>query len=457
MGRYTPLYRLFYAIPYMDYIRAPVKFLHLAEIATAFLAGFGMDLFLRGDRDALRRRLLWLAVGMSALLLAGSLAILTAKPAIIRHITGLGMAEFAENLAGYAVLNFARSTVLAVLAAGAILIVAIRFTGARARLVLGWCFLALLCLDQGEVARRYVRAMDLGPLYRENAVVKALKARSGDRIPNVVNYATQNAYGHEWFSSALAFNGIRNLAPTSQDMGGAYGRLFRDLQKDPVRLWRILGAQAVIVPIKGSQGLFRAGVLQPLLSFELGAGTVRRVQRPGEKTFVLAALPTAEQGPRLITEWQGDVAVERQAEVLVKGQRSVSDAPMIAEGMAAGGARVDVLAERGLPGAVETRVTVQTQGAGLLVFRERLDERQEILIDGKPAPRYVADAVWPAALVPAGDHEVVLRIARSPMVFGVSVIVLLIVIGYGVSGLFFNKMAGIKHNLFSLASHRGCS
>ena len=413
LGRYTPVYRLFYAIPYMDYIRAPVKFLHLTEIATAFLAGFGMDLFLRGEHEALRRRLVWLAVGLGVLLLAGSLAILTAKPAIIRHITELGMAEFAEKLAGYAVLNFARSTVLAVLAAGAVLIVAIRFTGSRARLALGWCFMALLCLDQATVARRYVRAMDLEPLYRENAVVKALKAHAGDRVPNVVNYATQNAYGREWFSSALALNGIRNLAPSAQDMDGAYGRLFRDLQKEPARLWRILGAQAVIVPIKGNQGLFGAGVLQPLLIFELGNGVVRQVQRPGDKTLVLAALTKAETGPRFITDWQGDVPAGKQAEVLVNGRRSVSDAPMIAGGIAAGGARVDVLAERGAPGAVETRVRVQSQGAGLLVFNQRLGESQEILIDGKPVYRYVADAVWPAALVPAGEHEAVLRRKRS--------------------------------------------
>jgi len=413
MGRYTPFYRLFYAIPYMDYIRAPVKFLHLAEIATAFLAGFGMDLFLRDEREPLRRKLLWLATGMCVLSLVGALIIMTAKPAIVRHVSSLGMAQFADALGGYAIRNFARSAALALLVAGLLWAVVGRRRSARARLTLGWCLAVLLCLDQGEVASRYVRPMDLEPLYRDNAVVKAVKKNAAGQVPNVVNYATQNAYDREWFSASLVFNGIRNLAPTAQDMGEDYGRLFRELQNDPVRLWRILGAQTVIVPIKGSQGLFKEGILQPLLSFEIGAGTVRQVQQPGEKTFVLGALPAAGKCPRLITDWQGDVPVEKQVEVLVKGKRSVSDAPMIAGGgMAAGAGRVEVLAEHGLPGELETCVAVQSECAALLVFHERPDDRQEIMVDGKPAPKYVADAVWPAALVPAGEHEIVLRRKR---------------------------------------------
>ena len=286
MGRYTPFYRLFYAIPYMDYIRAPVKFLHLVEIATAFLAGFGMELFLRGEQDdKLRRRLVKLACGMAGVLLIGVLVALTARPALVRHIAGLGLGQVADALGGYALRNTIRAAGLAVVVAGALWAVVYRIRDARAAWMLAASLIALLCLDQAIIARRYVRPMELGPLYRENAVVKALRSQAGDRTPNVVSYATQNVPGHEWFSSSLAFNGIRNLAPSQDDMGGAYGQLFTALQKDALKLWRRLHAQAVIVPRKSAEGLIRAGVLRPLLDFELGAGTVRSVQQPGEQTL----------------------------------------------------------------------------------------------------------------------------------------------------------------------------
>lgn len=42
-GGFTPLYRLVYALPFGDSIRAPVKFVHLVELCTAVLAGYGIE------------------------------------------------------------------------------------------------------------------------------------------------------------------------------------------------------------------------------------------------------------------------------------------------------------------------------------------------------------------------------------------------------------------------------
>jgi len=388
-----------------------------------------MELFLRGGRDVLRRRLVKLACGMAGVLLLGVLVALTARPALVRHITDLGLGQVADALGGYTLRNAIRSAGLSVLVAGALWAVVYRIRDVRAPWVLGACLTALLCLDQATVARRYVRPIELGPLYRENAVVKALKAQAGDRIPNVVNYATQNAPGHEWFSSSLAFNGIRNLAPSQDDAGCAYGQLFTSLQNDAVKLWRRLHAQAVIVPRKSAEGLMRAGVLRPLLDFELGAGTVRPVQQPGERTLTLAALEQPAGALRFVAEWQGGVPSGRQAEAVVAAELPVSDAPRLA-GQAGAAAKVEVLAARGRPGVFATRVRVSAQGPGLLVFDERLRDRQQLLVDGVPAQPYTVDGIWPAALIPAGDHEIVLRSSAQPVTLLVSVCAALFVLGW---------------------------
>ncbi len=47
LGSFTPFYRLVYALPYMDAIRCPVKFVHLLEWCVAALAGFGIDATLK--------------------------------------------------------------------------------------------------------------------------------------------------------------------------------------------------------------------------------------------------------------------------------------------------------------------------------------------------------------------------------------------------------------------------
>ena len=429
MGRYTPFYRLFYSIPYMDYIRAPVKFHHLAEVATAFLAGFGVDAFMRGS-PSLRRRLVGLAVGLSTALGLGAGLMLANNADIVKHISSLGMGQASAALGGYAVENLMRSACLAALVAG--LAYAACKGGERMLVRIGCVLLAVLALEQAWVARRYVKVINVELLYHENAVVKAIKKDAKGQIVNVVNYATPNEWGRDWFSSSLLMNGIRNVVPSAEDKETPNGRLFTGLQNDPVRLWKVLNVQYVIAPRTGLEGLARAGVVHFLMDFELGSGVVRQVMQPGDKTLTLASIRSGMNAPRLDTDWQGCVPVNKQAEAVINGKQTVSDAPLPAGPKVPASGSVKVLASHGLPETLSTRILVSTKVAGLLVFDERAAGKQEVLVDGKPVPLYVADAVWPASIVPAGEHEVILRQQRSPASFLLSGLTALAVVGWAV-------------------------
>jgi len=438
LGRYTPFYRLFYAIPYMGYIRCPVKFVHLVEIATAFLAGFGMEALLRVERPEVRRRLLWMSVGTAGLLLVGLLVTVVAGPSVVRHITELGMGQAAETLSGYMRHNFARAAGLAALVA--VLAYAVSRRAVERFRVWACCgVVAVLVLDQALVARRYVKVMNVGALYAENAVVKAIKKQAAGQVASVVNYASSNT-GQDWFSMALSFNGIRNLMPSKDERNTPYGLLFAGLQSDPVRLWHVLNAQFLIVPRKAVEGLLRQGVLQSVLDFELGQGVVRRATQPGEKTLTLARVRGVEKAPRWIVEWQGAVPVDKQAEAAVSGKQTVSDAPPPAAAtVPPAAAEINVLARHGAPGVLATRVKVTAKAPGLLVFDERVTDKQEILMDGRPAPLHTVDGIWPATVVPAGSHQVVLRQQRKPTAFLLSVLTVLAVLGWGVGLFWANK------------------
>lgn len=50
-GKFTPLYWLFYQLPLVNNIRAPVKFLQVFQVALAILAAYGLDLALRSATD----------------------------------------------------------------------------------------------------------------------------------------------------------------------------------------------------------------------------------------------------------------------------------------------------------------------------------------------------------------------------------------------------------------------
>ena len=92
---------------------------------------------------------------------------------------------------------------------------------------------------------------------------------------------------------------------------------------------------------------------------------------------------------------------------------------------------VRVLTARGLPGVLSTRVKVSAKSEGLLVFDERLTGKQVIEMDGKEARLFTADGIWPAAVVPAGDHEVVLRQRKEPAVLMLSSLTTLAVLLWG--------------------------
>ena len=66
LGRYcAPVYRLVYALPFGDYLRAPVKWHHLTEFALVALAGFGTDFLL--SRFGFR----WARLAFAAVILIG--------------------------------------------------------------------------------------------------------------------------------------------------------------------------------------------------------------------------------------------------------------------------------------------------------------------------------------------------------------------------------------------------
>jgi len=412
MGRYTPLYQAFYAIPYMDYIRAPVKFLHLVEIATAFLAGFGLDFLLRAERGDARKLLLRVSLVAALLLGVAALVALVARAAIVGHIVALGLGQAAEGLGRYTLANGLRALAVASgVACGAY--VTVRRPGRRSALAVGCCLVAGVALDQAVVARRYVKALDLEPFYRENAVVKAVRKEVGARPSALVNYATQNTW-QDWFTFSMSANGIRNLTPVAEERGTPYGAVFAALQDDPVRLWQVLRAEFVVVPRKSAESLMRAGALRPVLDFDLASGSVRQALQPDEKTLTLARVRDAAPGPVFVTDWQGDVPVDKQVEALARGRRMVSDAPAAAGPAAEGAERAaQVLSRRGVAGSLATRIRTQSSGAGLLVFDDRVTEKLDLRVDGVRAPLYTSDGVWATAHVPAGTHEVVLRRAGA--------------------------------------------
>jgi len=411
MGRYTPFYRLFYSLPYMDYLRAPVKFLHFTELAAGVLAGFGLHALVKHGRvsDGFARNAFWVAVGFAVCLGAAAVVALGSQGMMERHITGLGfgLGQFAPTLSGYAVYNCVRAVGLAVAVAGLL------YCWRRQRWItapIAVCGIVLLGVgDLAAVARRYVHPRDLRPFHAENALIKDIFQRTAGLPVNIVNYATPNVIGQDWLNTSLLSHGLPALL--NQGDPNAHERpVAIALQRDPLRFWDAMGVRFILLPRQQAEQLIQQGAATLLGEYALGNGTVRRGGGGGGQTVALLER-NAPAFPSVYFDWEGDVPAGEHAERVAQSAKAVvTDAPAPPALGVSPAQPVAFTRMRGMRNVFTSRAEVEVARQGLLVWNERYSPDLVATLNGKPVPLYQANGVWCAVQVPAGKHTVTCRV-----------------------------------------------
>jgi hypothetical protein len=434
MGRYTPAYQLFYAIPYMDYLRAPVKFLHLTEVATALLAGLGLEAVLSRRTPLRIERGFRLAVfALAGLLGVAAILVLLGSPAIEKHIAGLGLGPAADALSGYAVYNCLRAAGIAMAVALALWLIAKHSTGGRLLTVLACGLVALSVADMALIARRYVIPINVQPFHEENLVIREMRKRTHGRPAHVANYVTRNVLHQDWFNTSLASHGFPNLLPDPADTNAPDRPFAVAFQDNPMRFWQVMGIRFVMLSRQQAEPLILQKALIPVGEFELASDHIRRATSGG-RAFILAE---TQQGalPCIYFAWTGGIAPDKQvAQACEKGQiLPVTDAVDAAAPSDRLPQPVAFTQVRGERNVFVTKAVWEAPEAGLLVWNERYSPNLAAWIDGKIAPLHQVDGRWCAVAVPAGRHVLTCRMRYQPLwnaiSAGVSLAVILAVIG----------------------------
>jgi hypothetical protein len=430
MGRYTPFYHLFFAIPYLDLIRCPVKFHHLVEICVALLFGLGVEAWLRGCRapcavekgkkpgvaeldGVLRRAAVVVMVGGGVLLLAAGVVAAGSRESVMARVAATGLAPMAGALADFMASNLARGGFLMLLTAVLLWLGRVRASWRLPVWLLAGAVTVILATDLVLVARRYVRPINMEPFYARNAVVEtALK--QGGLGAGVANYIRMpRPQDPDWFSSTLFRNGLKMTLPAGEEATAPIVQVAQALEKRPEILWRTLHTRFVVAPWKAAGGLVQAQMLKPLLSFTLGQGTVRQTA-PAEDAYVLADFAGAMPSVYLVDSWLGGVAATSQVSALRQAdwdpaRQTVCDAPGATSAVSRLIGRAQVRQTRNMHGALATVVEVEAPQPGLLVMDEKYDGNWQVRVDGHPALLRCANVLWAAVEVPAGTHTVTLQ------------------------------------------------
>lgn len=423
LGRYTPLYRLFYSLPMMSGIRGPLKFLHFTEVAVALLAGFGCARLLRDDARSMTARIAAF-VGVAAALVLFIVSFI--PPAgLDTALTALGIpttatAPLRQLLLGIRARTMLLTALFFALGSAALFV---RGFAKRIPVVVAWGLAALTLCDMMRAAAPYVNPVETHLFDMPNALVESLR-KSGQleasawagQAGGLEGYFpfTQSFYHHRLFPADLP-SGMDASHPTIQ-------ALRRFQPEDTLRRWQFLGTRLVIVPIAqfnempkdtpqfsklGTYALTQSGVVSaPAAQAQFGALVLRNWTANGSVFTRWETAANTDEAWAKLTDPSLDL-----------GRKLVVAGPAPECPRATGLTPLAVKAKT-IVGEVDGHrrhlvfETSDDSPEGLLFIRNLFGGYKEVVasVDGAPVDILPANILFRAVPVPAGKHTVEFRV-----------------------------------------------
>jgi hypothetical protein len=430
LGKFTPLYRLFFELPGMSSIRAPVKFMQVTQFALAILAAMGLDGLLRGTLASMRegtprtgltgfQRGLWLAGGVVLLAALGQAVTSSAQ---VQKIAAAGW--------GQAAVIIADNRVGALVHGGLLLLGVGGWLGLmrRARSVdtvhrLAWLVVAVVALDQLWISHRYVQTVKAEGFIAGNPVTDYLKKELGQQR---VFLASQGSFYNQWLSVLFPYHDLTPYNVTQIRMTKDYEQFLGAVGQDVRRLWPFFA----VGQIMGPAGLWPELQKNEATRADYELGYAYNVVPRGAGVDVISATP-ARPGQHVIVRHRG--VADRYALVgswealegpaALQRLRDPAFTPLqqvvVTEAAAAG------LPASALPGRAGTvrveaseagyaKLTVSAERPGILRASESFTPFWRARLNGKETSTFRCDYIFTGLAIPAGLHTVELE-HRPPL------------------------------------------
>ncbi|MGI5869088.1 MAG: hypothetical protein ACOX9C_06575 [Kiritimatiellia bacterium] len=448
LGRHAPFYRLFYALPMMGKIRAPVKFVHLVEVATSVLFAFGLTRLsqpVAAENERRFRRLgqvfVIVAVVVAAICLFRAQFTNAQKlaPAMDRVLAPLFKAWSAPAASFHSLLAdlhrsaFMRAAWLIGLAAASVGAVAFAKPAKRRAVALAFCALLTLAtvLDMAEVGQRFVVVNNVAGKYAGNPIATAIKAQGKpDGLAfSYLQLTNQLLPGDVPFIDTLGIEGVMGLDPTTSDTPASPRvKTLLAFENDLVKRWKYWGAAAILTPPDVARDMTRAKLVKIVGLYDLDSANRLVKPRDPMRAQIAVSEPLGMIPPVAVFHgWrvvdsedaalkciaQKDFDLDR--EITVAGD-ALSDTPADAPCTPASWV---VAPSETLGGKAVVKAT--TRRPGMLFVRENSLRAVPLTatVNGKRAPVYKANGIFTAIPVDAGDSTIVIRPALSaPHIIG---------------------------------------
>ncbi len=421
-GRYAPFYRLFYAIPYMSYLRAPVKFMRLVEFAVAILAGSGLAALMADKADRrLRSGLAWAALAAAVASALYSVHVNASSTSFTAILQRLGGAQLMRPMTLHAV----RALWHAILGFG--LVSALAFALAKGKLrgrTAAAVLLVALALDVAVATRPFLFTVDKSLSYKPNAVTEAIKdGLTISDLPVVTLLGMQGV--PEWFRDSLSLSGIRRQPYDDIDNNSFLAASRGDI----AAFCREIGSRYLIIPVTLSRSIDRTK-FDHLFFFNLGASGVTTVKSPAQNSLELLRVKAFLPYTSLHATWSYAETGEWMKRIAAGGPLVIGkDIPCPNEAGKPAPGTTRVLSRRFWGGHFYATVETDSPSETILLVLDRQSWNLSAWVDGKRTESVPAGfAPYMGIHLTPGKHIVKIGKPLSPAIPIFSIIVMVLVL-----------------------------
>jgi hypothetical protein len=438
-GKHFLAYYFFYAIPKMNIIRNPNKFLHVFAVAIAVLSAHGLQYLIEQREKFLPSRIPWLALaGITVVALLGAIfvsASTTSIQAKFQQEFGQMSAAIVERMTGALVRLAISSGVFA----------ALWFGLSRAELfpkkfkeTVPFLIVLLATLDLYLTNRQYVEYYPYKPMYAETELIRFLKKDEElHRVKILPRDPRSQWFGlyNNWLTFLFPYYRIETTdIPQMPRMPTDYEQYFKAVEGNAMRFWELANARYLLGPIEFWPALQDNPLLRPHLSlthaYNLASSNgvlVTAAAAPNQynqNTQIIVRFDRALPRVKLYDRWQV-IADDREClrriaapEFDPQTEVIVSEAiPASPTGSAApDSARIEWLHRS----ANAARLRVTTDRQGVLLFNEKHDPHFRLTVDGHPARLLRCNYIMKGAFIEPGTHEVYFEYRPPRLGFSVS-------------------------------------
>jgi hypothetical protein len=410
-GKFTPIYRLFFELPGISSIRAPVKFMQVTQFALGVLAAYGLQGALNAQAGVSSRRLgrgVFIAAAAAGFMGIVALMLAASESSAIQRFAQAGWGNMAGTIAANRAWAMGHGAIL--LAAAAAIAWALQKTS---NMKWAWAAVALVAGDQLVVSRHYVKTVPASGFIDKNPVVDLLQQRLGAQR---VFIAGQDPFYNHWLNILFPYHGLAVYNAAQMRMPADYRQFLEPMGGRTDRLWQhfavgyVLG-RGHIWPELQSNPLFkdRFTIEYAYNVFPQGAGMAvvpGTEQQRGQHIVLRHSAPA----PRfaLIGGW------EPLDPAAAPARLSAPDHVPLARVLTPPDAELPPSPNVGLFGNVEVlslengmaRLRVAAEQTGILRASDKYTPYWRASINGEPAKVIRCDHIFVGVLVPPGIHTV---------------------------------------------------